>query len=169
MERFNKVLFDQKKVGDHYDFTLEDGTVVNQIESPPEYYVEKTSNPKSNFSTYKEFYFSNGNLKTGGRQFYAFPVGVWKEYSEKGELVSETNEDKPFHFSIDDLNETMKKKKIDIMKPALGLSVSRSTEPSPAYTVAFPLVPGDLSAFKIFVFDGTTGKLINETVSKKTW
>src|SRR5436190_21381928 len=79
MERFNKALFDQKKTGDHYEFTLEDGTIVHQMESPPDYYVEKTSNPKTNFKTYKEYYFSNGNLKTSGREFYAFPVGVWKE------------------------------------------------------------------------------------------
>jgi len=166
MERFNKALFDQKKIDGHYEFTLDDGTIIKQWEEPSEYYAEQTIDPKSNFTVFKEFYFTSGILKLTGKEFYGFPVGIWKEFSEKGELIKEENEDAPFKFSIYDLHEKLKKMGIDIMKPGTGVSVARTVEPIPKYNVSHPIAPNDYSATKIMVFDGTDGKLITETIKK---
>src|SRR5690349_7067604 len=87
MERFNKTLFDQNKVDGHREFTLEDGTMVKQWETPHESFFERLSDPRTNYSTYKEFYYNSGNLKMIGKEFFSFPIGTWKEYTDNGSLT----------------------------------------------------------------------------------
>ena len=48
------------------------------------------------FGTYR-YYFLNGHLKESGEYYFQdFHCGIWKEYDEKGNLLKETDMDKPY-------------------------------------------------------------------------
>ncbi len=166
MEKFDLENFKKNQNGGHYNFILKEGTEVNQSEFPGEFYLETRRNPGSPFETYQEFHYDSLYLSKSGTEFYGFPVGVWKEFDAKGKVIGETNEDEPFRFSIEQLDEKMQKLKIYIMNQVQGITVSRDADENPVYIVAFP-VSVDLSELIVMTIDGNTGKTLNQITKKR--
>lgn len=168
MEIFDEVKFNKNKIDGHYDFVLKDGTKVSQWETPPHYYVEQIEKVNSPYKTYKEFYYTTKYLKTGGEIFYNFPVGVWREYSEDGKILKEWDEEKPYQFSIDELSIKMKGMGVDIMRKQFAVVVTRTTNPTPAYTVSYPISPTNTDDLNIVIIDGVNGNVIAKTIKTMT-
>ena len=58
-------------------------------------YLKMKRRKESLFGEYR-YYFLNGNLKESGEYYFQdFHCGIWKEYDEKGNLLKETDMDKP--------------------------------------------------------------------------
>ena len=59
-------------------------------------YLKTKRRKESLFGEYR-YYFLNGNLKESGEYYFQdFHCGIWKEYDEKGNLLKETDMDKPY-------------------------------------------------------------------------
>ena len=59
-------------------------------------YVTTKQKKNSLFGEYR-YYFLNGNLKESGEYYFNdFHCGIWKEYDENGNLLKETDMDKPY-------------------------------------------------------------------------
>lgn len=168
MKRFNARQFDEKKSGNSFEYKLPDGTFVEQKESAGKHYIEIIHEPKSQFSTYSLYDYNTKNLRTEGRQFYQFPIGIWRDYNDQGAVINETDYDKAFTFSVDDLIRKMKKADIDIVTPQNGLGVTRSERPKPTYTIVIPVSPAEDVANKFILVDGRDGRTISETIEERT-
>ena len=93
----------------------EQGSPEDQILSPPCYceyidsmgcaisvtkndvgYITTKQREKSLFGEYR-YYFPNGNLQKTGEYFHKeFNCGIWREYDIEGNLIKETDMDKPY-------------------------------------------------------------------------
>jgi hypothetical protein len=168
MEVFDQRRFDEHKKAGHYAYTLPDGSEIEQWESPGESYLEVTRTGHTNFSTYRMFYYSNKHLMKKGEQFFRFPIGIWRTYSESGAVTEEVDHDKAFRISIADLDRIMRESHVNIMLRGNGVSVMREESPKPVYTVMFPDVPGDDSAIRFIEVDGISGKILSQMVKRRT-
>ena len=166
METFDKIQFDKNKVNGEYNFVLNDGKLVRQMENPKRgEYTEVISDPAKPYSTVNVFFMASGRLKIKGFKFYDMPIHTWKYYDENGGQVKETNWDTPFKLSIDEVARIMKAMNVDIMNRHNGVEVDRMDDPHPKYVVAYPVGkerPYDINSVYI---DGITGKILEKTVS----
>ncbi len=113
MKTFDIETFNKNKIQTEYNFITKDSTVIEQYESSGEYReIIKLKN--SYFHTFKKYY-SNGKLKSTVERFpNNFLAGVMKEYDQQGTLIKETDYDKPFKFTFDDILKFIKKRGIDM-------------------------------------------------------
>ena len=110
IEKFNK----NKNYLNRFIDTLDNGTIIEQNIGGDGYY-EVIKKKKEYFEEYFE-YFKSGKLKLGGEYFpNDFNKGVWKNYDEQGNLIKETNYDKGFDYTWEDLLKLLKKRKVDIL------------------------------------------------------
>ena len=67
------------------------------------------------FGEYR-YYFLNGNLKESGEYYFQdFHCGIWREYDEKGNLLKETDMDKPYKkYSWQNILAFAKKRNINL-------------------------------------------------------
>ena len=66
------------------------------------------------YNIYKEFY-QSGKIKSKGQKFKDdFKIGIWYEFDENGKLIKETDLDKPFKITIEDIIEFLKKNEADL-------------------------------------------------------
>ncbi|WET48451.1 hypothetical protein PYS58_17960 [Chryseobacterium indologenes] len=120
MEHFNISKYKDLPLDLKVSSTKEDKTYlyhdlrIRVVNSPNIIQVEEKG-VNSPYLTSKIF-FKNNNLKSIGRNFYSFPIGIFKEYDESGKLIREVNNDAPYKFSIDDLiNKIKKEYDVDIV------------------------------------------------------
>ncbi len=109
---FDIEVFHKNKVNNEYNFILEDGTTVRQIEWKDEY-DEIRYNNKSYFEIYTSYY-KNGNLKMFVERFPNRFVKYIKEYDEEGNLIKETDYDKEFEFTWEQLLKILEERNVDI-------------------------------------------------------
>ena len=78
-------------------------------------YVTTKQKKNSLFGEYR-YYFLNGNLKESGEYYFQdFHCGIWREYDEKGNLLKETDMDKPYKkYSWQNILAFAKKRNIDL-------------------------------------------------------
>lgn len=96
-----------------YEFQLDDGTIIKQRKDSDEYY-ETIQKMSSYFYTINRYYF-NGSLKASVEYFPShFFQGIYREYDEQGKLVKETDYNKGFEYSWEDLLQLLKKRKVNI-------------------------------------------------------
>lgn len=165
MEFFNIRNFQENQIGNEYNFTLEDGTKIRQIDFG-NYYAEDIKYTDSPYEIRKAYYKNNGFLWVKGKKFYGFEIGIWREYNPAGELTKETDYNKPYKFSVEDLIKKMKDEyHIDILHNSLHIYISRYTnELGAKYDVCIHLKENKYSDMKCFIIDGTTGKTISENI-----
>jgi hypothetical protein len=108
------------------------------------------------------------HLMKKGEQFFRFPIGVWRSYSQSRAITEEIDHDRTFRISIADLDRIIKDFKVDIMHRGSGVGVMRDETPKPVYTVMFADVPGDDSAIRFIEVDGVTGQILSQTVKCRT-
>ncbi|MEO8770639.1 MAG: hypothetical protein ABI402_11155 [Ferruginibacter sp.] len=163
MEKFDIKKFEEKKINGEYNFILNDGTQVRQIENKnSKDYVEERKTASGMYTEIKLFFMGSGNLKTAGEKFYNFPVGKWKYFDEAGNLVKEPDWDTNYKFSVEDLAGKMEEMEIDIMHNTSGINVSRSSTGAPLYSVQYPVNPLNIYKLYSLKIDGITGKILEK-------
>ncbi len=117
------------------------------------------------YKLYKYYSAKTNNLLVSGFLYDDIHLGLWKEYDEDGNLIKETDEDKDFQFTLNDLINKMKLKyNIDILDKKNVRSASRY-ESDKLHKLVYEIQINKHSENKRddverFIFDGTTGKLI---------
>lgn len=164
---FNINQFEKEKENGVLEYTLDDGTMVQAFTgSGNETYVEWREKPESFFRIYREFFLETGAVKIVAHEWHGNMFGIRKEYDQNGQLVKETDEDAPYQFSFNDIVLLLKERGIDALTPSfdektlVGLSIHRSTNPSPNYVVSYPSDNPQMR--HIIIVDGTTGAIITE-------
>jgi YD repeat-containing protein len=72
--------------------------------------------PDSYFCELK-IYYANGNIKEKGLAYVqGFQKGIWYEFDESGKLIRETDYDKPFKFTFEDIVKFCEKNNIKLAK-----------------------------------------------------
>ena len=72
--------------------------------------------------------------------FQTLPIGVWKEYNDKGEVTKENDMDKQYKMSIDCLMQIMKERyDIDLIKDPVSVLYTEKTRP--IYIVTYSYGP----------------------------
>lgn len=140
VEKFDIRNFNDRVAAGTTTFTLENGDKVQQFTgSEGKGYVERITRDDTPYGIVR-VYHPNGFLHIQGKEFYGFPIGVYREYSETGKLIKETNYDEPYKFSVDDMAKKMKEEyNIDIMTPKAGTTVTRyKKSPFPEYQIFTP-------------------------------
>lgn len=140
-------------------YTNNDGKIT--LETPTDSY----------FSIYKEFY-NNKSIKQKGLQFNlntgsSFLKGSWYEFDESGKLIKETDYDKPFKFTFEDILKLCEKENITVDKGPILQStgwhttISRGLENNhPYWSIEWLKKPDILEKITL---DGITGKVVSRT------
>jgi hypothetical protein len=168
MKTFDIATFEKNKIGNEYFFITKDSTVVKQSDDDYEYY--ETVKSKESFFQIINRYYKSGKIKLEGQIFQNFfQKGVWKEYDEEGKLLKETDYDKPYKFTWEDILKYIKKRKLDMN--AYGFEVTRSfgfdtenigkeTE-KPFWAITYNKSEENM-LLGVVIMDGITGEIIKE-------
>ncbi|WP_159289301.1 hypothetical protein [Tenacibaculum maritimum] len=117
MKKFDIIRYKQKKqrTPEYDGYYLKDSTYIRQFGNKNSGYTEyETPPPPAIFQIYREFH-TNGNLKLEGETFpNDFNKGIWKEYDQDGKLIKETDYDKGFDYTWEDLLKLLKEREVDI-------------------------------------------------------
>jgi hypothetical protein len=159
MEKFNIVDYNRLQINGIARYIRSDGSQITLKDAGAYYTEEIRKESNSPFATTYRFFKSSLKLKGSGSLFYKIATGVFKEYNEKGELVSEKDFDAQYKFTIDSLIDKMKKEfNINLLTPTAGLMVYRYVDAvtkSPEYVIQVPI--RDL-VFRHIVLDGNSGR-----------
>ncbi|WP_131537903.1 hypothetical protein [Pedobacter nototheniae] len=112
-EKYNRLL---KLNPDYPSEFLNDGTYIEIIKSKSgNAYFETPSN--SYFKIVKG-YFKNNKIEGKGLVFNAgdFRKGIWYEFNENGQLIKETNYDKYYKFTFEDILKFCEREHIEVKK-----------------------------------------------------
>ncbi len=113
MNTFDIKTFKKNKIGSEYNFIKDDTIDIRQLEWEDEYEeIIKTKN--SYFEIYKSYY-KNGKIKMLVERFPNKFVNFIKEYDENGNLIKETDYDKGFNYTWEDLLKFLKEREIKII------------------------------------------------------
>ncbi len=164
---FDRARFEKEKDGDVLEYTLDDGIEVRAfMGSGNEYYVEWREKPGSHFRVAREFYLEAGAVKRITHEWFGNSVGITTEYDPTGQIVKEVDNDAPYPFSYTDVIQLLKERGVDVWNPSFGedsffgLSMSRTTNPSPQYIVSYPA--RDPGMRHVIIVDGVTGAIVVE-------
>jgi antitoxin component YwqK of YwqJK toxin-antitoxin module len=162
MKTFNIETFNKNKIGNEYNFKLEDGTKINQQELPNNEYIERINPKNSYFQTLNRYYYSNKKLKSTVQLFpNDFLAGVMKEYDQFGNLTNETDYDKPYKYTWEDILKYIKQRKFDMN--AYGFEVGRNVvDGKPVWSIIYNKSDEDMK-LGVIGLDGITGEIFQES------
>lgn len=160
MALFDIQTFNQDQVNGTATFTLADGSIETMTQHT-DIYTQQIQAPNSVFSTNCAFFVSNLSLKSQGSYFYDNPTGVFNVYDEQGNLISQTNYDSPYGFSIQNLIDLFKNNyQIDLTDASQNISVYRSAAGvSPRYSIKIPYIK---QFYRYILIDGNSGNVITD-------
>nr|WP_199158258.1 hypothetical protein [Pedobacter sp. ASV2] len=95
---------------------LADGTYIEMtVANAGKNYLETTPN---SYLMISKAYFNNGNIKSKGLAFNAdaFQKGIWYEFNENGQLIKETDYDKYYKFTFEDILKFCEREHIEVKK-----------------------------------------------------
>ncbi len=154
IETFNK----NKNDLNSYTFVTKDSAVVKQRKMQFDYY--EIIKPKNSYFQTRNRYYSNGNLKSTVQDFpNDFLAGVMKEYDQQGTLIKETDYDKPYTFTFDNLLKFIKKRGIDMNGDYF--MITRGIDDGIPYW-GIDWEKEDKSGLKHVGINGITGKIVQE-------
>ncbi|WP_123872968.1 hypothetical protein [Chryseobacterium contaminans] len=159
-DHYNKIY--KKDIYLAYD-KLSDGTYIEMDQSKNmKSYVET---PLNSYYRITKIYYTNGNIKSKGLSSNTgyFQKDIWYEFDEQGNLIKETDYDKPFKFTFEDILKFCEKENIEIKKGPISQSgwhniISRKIETDKPIWKIERLKRSDL--VEIITLDGITGKVI---------
>ncbi len=158
MKTFDIETFNNNKKGDEYIFKLDENTTVKQQESNAGYF-EFIKSDNNDFGVMNRYYNKNGKLMLTVEYFpNDFIVGIKKEYDEQGNLIKETDLDKPFTYTWEDIKKYLKQHKVeDLHKDIVG--VQRFDNPNKTYwELEFQGEYKELKGQFLVELDGKTGE-----------
>ncbi|UFH35062.1 hypothetical protein [Flavobacterium acetivorans] len=122
----------------------------------------KSSESISNFIIYDK---KNNLMIKSGTYFYNSPIGIYRKYNEKGEILEEINKDEGFSFSVYDLIEKIKlTHNVNLNDGKLDRSVHRGVDNKSGKLIHeinydINVNKGD---FKYIKIDAKTGEILSE-------
>lgn len=137
-------------------------------------YIEIAKPIHENFQKHSVYDKKNLKLKREGQVFDRMPIGVHKFYDEKGNLIKETDFDRGFNFTINDLLVKVKKElKINLNNDLKGIEISRGMNKKyniPVYNIFIPVKTEDNSypTKRHIIIEGTTGNIISDLIEVST-
>ena len=157
MKTFDIVTFDKNKVNNVYNFITKDSTVVEQDEDYNEY-TEVIRQHKSPFE-FQNRYFKSGKIKMEVKRYTNDFMIYLKQYDQQGTLIKETDYDKPYKFTFEDVLKFIKKRNIDMTN--YHFEIFRNiVDNKPMWSVTWE--KEDESNLQRVIIDGTTGKITKE-------
>ena len=166
MKTFDIETFEKNKNHlNEYSFITKDSSVIEQGEW--QFGYEETIKPKGLYLQTYNKYFKNGKILMTGDFFpNDFEKGVWKEYNEQGNLITETDYDAPYKFTWEDILEFIKERKIDMGTPQFQVNrnfdfgnFDESKKDKPFWAITYE---DGSDTMKVIILDGITGKMIKE-------
>lgn len=100
-EKFIEIKNDKNNLTN--SFYTSDGTKIEFVEFNDSYTKDVTLN-NSKFMTRKLYFKDNLHLKYSGSYFQQIPIGIHIEYNEQGKIISETDCDTLYPFSLTTLS-----------------------------------------------------------------
>lgn len=165
IEKFDITFFNKLEKDDNYTSSDEDMFYKFQdkryrIILHKEIQVEETDINSPNLN-YKVYFKKSGQLKAEGNSFYSFPIGISKEFDEKGYLIKEIDYNKDYKFSIKDLQKKMKETyNVDIMNTKETRSVSRTNiDPRIKFPYYQVVVNTGKASSNNYLLNGNTGEI----------
>ena len=164
--KFDIENYEKNQKNDDYQYTKEDGTVIDQY-TGWKCYIEKEYLPKKLYYIYREYYL-NGNIQTIGFMIgTAFPIGVWKHYDEQGNMTEE-NMDAWFTGKFD-YNKAflfLNRKKVISIKTGKGRDELAFGFDKKTYCWVATIFPVPSNNYKgvCYWLDGNTGKVKKKEV-----
>ncbi len=127
-------------------------------------YLKTKRRKESLFGEYR-YYFLNGNLKESGEYYFQdFHCGIWKEYDEKGNLLKETDMDKPYKkYSWQNILAFAKKRNIDLYDEQTFVDRDINESGIPYWNISW-LDKGE-GFFRDIAIDARNGRIIKERIS----
>ena len=127
-------------------------------------YVTTKQKKNSLFGEYR-YYFLNGNLKESGEYYFQdFHCGIWKEYDEKGNLLKETDMDKPYKkYSWQNILAFAKKRNIDLYDDQTFVDRDINESNIPYWNISW--LDKDEGFFRDIAIDARNGHIIKESIS----
>lgn len=121
--------------------------------------VEETDNtPYKNVKVYS---YRTKSLLVEGRYFYESYIGIDKEYDENGNFIKETDYDKNYKLSVEDIIKIVQQEyEIDLMDTSKRYNFSRNDYQFPKYQIRVWL--GETTS-RVIIIDATTGKTVSDT------
>ena len=127
-------------------------------------YLKTKRRKESLFREYR-YYFLNGNLKESGEYYFQdFHCGIWKEYDEKGNLLKETDMDKPYKkYSWQNILAFAKKRNIDLCDDQTFVDRDINESNIPYWNISW--LDKDEGFFRDIAIDARNGHIIKESIS----
>ena len=127
-------------------------------------YLKTKRRKESLFGEYR-YYFLNGNLKESGEYYFQdFHCGIWKEYDEKGNLLKETDMDKPYKkYSWQNILAFAKKRNIDLYDDQTFVDRYINESNIPYWNISW--LDKDEGFFRDIAIDARNGHIIKESIS----
>lgn len=98
-----------------------------------------------------------------GKTFFNMPIGVYREYDPQGKVTKETDYDKNFKFSLDEVISLSKTKfKVDLNQKIARLNVSRGMDEDTKKNVYFLFLPVNDQSYRLVKIDAENGKIISD-------
>ncbi|QYS87732.1 hypothetical protein JJC03_08275 [Flavobacterium oreochromis] len=176
MEYFNKEYYANLKIDPSVNMKVlpnGDHVVINEFIEPTKETILDIHKKNSPFIDYFVYY-GNSRIKAIGSLFYNIPSNIQKEFDQSGNLIKETDYEKNYKFSIEDLCRLIKTDyDIDLMVPSnsniergIQYYVNRSKiEFYPGfapYIYEVNLYIQDGGGAKAIVINGNTGEILFE-------
>lgn len=132
-------------------------------------YVYIVAPVNKNFKKISVYYKNTLTLESEGKLFVSMPIGIYKYYDEKGNLIKEIDYEKGFeNFTVNDLLIKVKKEfKIDLNNKINELSVSREiekTNKTPMYVIKFPITIDSIIKIRHIGINGINGNIIFDKI-----
>ena len=127
-------------------------------------YLKTKRRKESLFGEYR-YYFLNGNLKESGEYYFQdFHCGIWREYDEKGNLLKETDIDKPYKkYSWQNILAFAKKRNIDLYDDQTSVDRDINESNIPYWNISW--LDKDEGFFRDIAIDARNGHIIKESIS----
>ncbi|MET3025558.1 hypothetical protein ABXT06_02665 [Flavobacterium sp. UW10123] len=130
--------------------------------------------PKNSFYQILKLYYKNGNIKIKGVGFNGngFHVGTWYEFDESGNVIKETDYDKPYQFTFEEIVKFCENEKIPLQKGPILQSTGYHTvirrnfnSEGSWWQIEWLKKPNTI---EIITLDGNTGKVLKRQEAEYT-
>lgn len=163
LEKFDLKKFNDKKIGNEYEYNINDTLV--KLSDEGECFIKELRLNNQNYKYY--FYYDkiNNLLVSESSFFYEMPIGTWNEYNKEGNLIKSKNYDQNFTFTINDLILKLKSElNIDINNNTNNqfetISVRRGYNNEINRYVYYINIPINEVSSKFVMIDGKNGSIL---------
>lgn len=146
-----------------------------------ELYIQEAISPDGSRTTYKEYNTKNGLLKTFWSFLYGFKVDQWSYYDDSGVLISRSDENAAYPYTLQQLDTRLKEKWIYTMESHSGESGVHTNNTTwaflyrdnvdgigPRYYIHYPVSSSSIYPLHAIILDGNNWAIIKEEVLEYT-